>query len=292
MGFFKDLGAAFANPIGFGLDLGGIGPQAGFDYLSGKGQSEDALAAAQAANQAQRDIANQNIALQREFAQMGIRWRVDDARAAGIHPLAALGASGASFNPIQPLLQELPSENSWKHQMGQNLRGMLMNKLDPTSRVMNNLSLERAGLENDLLRVQIANQSAGQGGAIDPYLTGQPNSLDGNPMVVDVPLRRVASDPVDPSKEVGALNDWQMVRTKDGYAVVPAQGVKQAIEDSPMEYQWLARAALRTYTLPDGRQARMNPVTGNLVPVEEVGPKLWQGFKNFMFKSQYPKKYQ
>lgn len=36
--------------------------------------------------------------LQREFAQSGIQWRVADARAAGIHPFAALGAQGATYS--------------------------------------------------------------------------------------------------------------------------------------------------------------------------------------------------
>lgn len=37
---------------------------------------------------------------QREFAQHGIRWRVEDAKAAGLHPLAAIGAAGASYSPV------------------------------------------------------------------------------------------------------------------------------------------------------------------------------------------------
>lgn len=47
-----------------------------------------------------REQFNRNEALQREFAQNGIRWRVADAKAAGLHPLAALGMSGASASPI------------------------------------------------------------------------------------------------------------------------------------------------------------------------------------------------
>lgn len=39
------------------------------------------------------------LAYQREFAQHGIRWRVADAKAAGIHPLAALGSPGAQYQP-------------------------------------------------------------------------------------------------------------------------------------------------------------------------------------------------
>lgn len=46
-----------------------------------------------------RNIAKQ-IAYQKEFAQNGIRWRVADAKAAGIHPLAALGAQTTGFTPV------------------------------------------------------------------------------------------------------------------------------------------------------------------------------------------------
>lgn len=35
----------------------------------------------------------------REFAQHGIRWKVEDAKAAGLHPLYAVGAAGASYSP-------------------------------------------------------------------------------------------------------------------------------------------------------------------------------------------------
>lgn len=37
---------------------------------------------------------------QKEFAQNGVRWKVADAQAAGIHPLAALGAQTFSYNPV------------------------------------------------------------------------------------------------------------------------------------------------------------------------------------------------
>jgi len=46
----------------------------------------------------------QNTELQREFAQNGIRWKVEDAKAAGLHPLFALGGSGATYTPaVQPV---------------------------------------------------------------------------------------------------------------------------------------------------------------------------------------------
>jgi len=40
-----------------------------------------------------------NYLAQKEFAQNGIRWKVEDAKAAGLHPLFALGGSGATFSP-------------------------------------------------------------------------------------------------------------------------------------------------------------------------------------------------
>lgn len=48
------------------------------------------------------DLANaeRNRQMQYEFAKNGIRWRVEDAKAAGIHPLAALGAATTSASPI------------------------------------------------------------------------------------------------------------------------------------------------------------------------------------------------
>lgn len=44
--------------------------------------------------------AKKNRKLQKKFAQNGIQWRATDARKAGIHPLAALGASGAQYQPV------------------------------------------------------------------------------------------------------------------------------------------------------------------------------------------------
>lgn len=47
-----------------------------------------------------RKQAHEQMDAQREFAQMGIRWKVADAKAAGIHPLYAIGAQGASYSPV------------------------------------------------------------------------------------------------------------------------------------------------------------------------------------------------
>lgn len=48
-----------------------------------------------------KDNQSKQTRLQRQFAQEGIRWKVADAKAAGIAPLAALGAQTISYQPMQ-----------------------------------------------------------------------------------------------------------------------------------------------------------------------------------------------
>lgn len=64
------------------LISGGLGL---LDSFLGRKQDESAM--------------KKNMDLQREFAQFGIRWKVEDAKKAGLHPLAALGANTMSFTP-------------------------------------------------------------------------------------------------------------------------------------------------------------------------------------------------
>lgn len=47
-----------------------------------------------------KDVQESQEEQQREFAQKGIQWRVADAKAAGVHPLYAMGAQLPSFNPV------------------------------------------------------------------------------------------------------------------------------------------------------------------------------------------------
>lgn len=68
----------------------------GGDVLSAVGRLGGSLLSANSSS----DAAAKNLHYQKEFAQNGIRWRVADAKAAGIHPLAALGAHTQSYTPV------------------------------------------------------------------------------------------------------------------------------------------------------------------------------------------------
>lgn len=138
---------------GIGSLLGGIGSIAGGIMSSNS---------AAANNQTQLEIAQKNIDMQKEFAQMGIRWKVNDAREAGLHPLAAIGAAGASYSPVQVALQNTaPDIGTGLGQIGksgQQIAEAVMRtatrdeKLDALERT---LRINRMGLENEALRTQI-----------------------------------------------------------------------------------------------------------------------------------------
>lgn len=109
--------------------------------------------------------------LQKDFAKKGIQWRVADANKAGIHPLAALGANTISYSPVGvgsdlPALGESLGAGLDRAQAAAGTSGQ-------RARQMEDLSLERAGLENDLLRSQIAQINR-------PHVGPAMQSLDGS----------------------------------------------------------------------------------------------------------------
>lgn len=81
-------------------------------------------------------IAEQNNNLQREFAQHGIRWKVADAQAAGLHPLFALGGNTATYTP-----NPIPVNNSHAD-LGQNLGRAVQAAGTPSERELQQAQLD------------------------------------------------------------------------------------------------------------------------------------------------------
>lgn len=125
---------------------------------------------AREANAANLAMAERNIALQREFATHGVRWKVADAQKAGVHPLYALGASTTSFSPVSvgAVNEAAPMANAM-HAMGQNVSRAAAAYEGPSARVAavdgvlraqsvqsNALQLENMSLQNQILRSRLA----------------------------------------------------------------------------------------------------------------------------------------
>jgi len=99
--------------------------------------------------------ADKQLDQQKDFAQKGIRWKVADAKAAGIHPVYAMGSQPFNFSPV-PV--GTPDFGAALGEMGANIdRSVLAQKTAPqrANIIGTSLGLERGKLENDLLRVQI-----------------------------------------------------------------------------------------------------------------------------------------
>lgn len=118
------------DPISTGAAiLGGAGIGAAADLLGGLvGRDEN------------RRATDRSIEAQREFAKHGIQWRVEDAKAAGLHPLYALGAStsGPSVSVMDdPLGRSISSA-------GQNVSRAVAATSTSSERAMRELQLEIA----------------------------------------------------------------------------------------------------------------------------------------------------
>lgn len=113
---------------------------------------------------AEKELQAQNIANQKEFAQQGIRWKVADAQAAGLHPLAALGAQTSSFSNVVGGNYDIPKTDFGG--MGQDIgraidAGSTQSERSDRmgqaiARTAQVFSLEKMNLENEVLKNQVA----------------------------------------------------------------------------------------------------------------------------------------
>lgn len=226
-------------------------------------------------------------ALQREFAKNGIRWRVQDAKAAGIHPLFALGGSTSTYTPSSISLY--PESNAWSDvgsgiaQAGQDIsraidatrtrreREQAREQALERAAQFDQLNLEKAGLENDLLRSQIAKLNATQVGP--PMPSGMESAMFGvdaprtpqgfTVQPVDIP----ATQPGVPSQGAGAFPEISWMRTPSGWTPVPN---REALEDAdlgnPSAWSWYWRnQALPTLGVSG------NPPPDSWLPPKAVG---------------------
>lgn len=119
------------NPIGFLIRIAISNARKEFDWgiaaiIGSSILSNLASGYSQKRSNESTEAANaSNVAYQREFAKHGISWRVADAKRAGIHPLAALGAQTMSFSP-----SVVGKDYSGYENMGQSLGNMIKQLYD------------------------------------------------------------------------------------------------------------------------------------------------------------------
>lgn len=183
----------------------------------------------------QADAVRDNAAMQREFAQHGIRWRVEDAKAAGIHPLYALGANVSQASPVSVGDYGVGRSIS---DMGQNISRAMAATATSEERALAKIRL--AGAQADLDGKLIDNQIRGsqlQGiqsvgpsfPGVDNFdFSGQPNA---SALVTRKPLRSTVSQPGRRAQEAGWRPDVSYARTDTGLTPVIPESLSESMED-------------------------------------------------------------
>lgn len=225
--------------------------------------------------------ARNNIKYQKMFAQHGIRWKVQDAMAAGLHPLAALGAQTSSFSPV--------SIGSNFGEAGQDIARAMQAKtteperLSAVQKAEQDLRLQRLGLENQMLASQIA--KVNQAGQPPPMPTlGASRSMDGqgqSPLVNLQPQDLQRVDPNKPGAEPGHVSDVAWTHNPDGtYSKIPSKEAKDRLEDFKLpQWQWFMRNQMAPspqtesgpYPAPADHLWYTNPLTGKTWLAPERG---------------------
>lgn len=103
---------------------------------------------------AQKQMNYANMALQKEFAQNSIQWKVQDAKKAGIHPLAALGASGYTASPSFVAPDTSRQSSEMRKYFGSALSRFQEAQMESQTE-MDKLQLENQRLENLKLSKEI-----------------------------------------------------------------------------------------------------------------------------------------
>lgn len=216
----------------FGIDFGDVLQTYGA-YRSAKENRESA-----------ERLQQNNEALQREFAQHGIRWKVDDAKAAGLHPLYALGGSGSSYTPSAIIGGSSPVGEAMQT-MGQNLSRSARAVMTPEEKLLQDLQIQevRSRIKENDARANLLDAQAS--------VTGQQKS-PGMPSgaVIHSPAGTFKTGPFTPAQTV--QDEYgDLVENVYGMSRVAAESTKGFWEAVERQNPWWLRAIRKIPTGSD-----------------------------------------
>lgn len=120
------------------------------------------------ANKQNLQLAREQLAYQKELAHNQVQWRVEDAKKAGLHPLAALGVSPMSYSPVSgsAVGADYSGVGQSLQQMGQDIDRARMAGLDREERrralelqdTQTALALRNQELNNQILEQELVSR--------------------------------------------------------------------------------------------------------------------------------------
>lgn len=231
--------------------------------------NQEQLAFAREQSAIQQAQAARNEQNQREFAQSSLQWKAADARAAGIHPIYAMGAAGSSFSPVSIAGGSL-NLSSPNHRpetgmgdaisrSGQSFGRAIQAaqprdaQLDAIAQAQQTLQTQNMGLQNELLSAQVAKakQELLARPAM-PSLTSR-YGIDGQPATTFADRwpsvsfseknERVSRQPGQPHREAFSVADLGHANTAGGgYSAIPSKDAQERMEDNWLQQiMWLYR---------------------------------------------------
>ncbi|AXL15473.1 DNA pilot protein [Microviridae sp.] len=105
--------------------------------------------ASESSDRSNRAMSREQAQYQKEFAQHGIRWKVEDAKKAGLHPLAALGAQTASYQP-----QMVPSQPDYSMARGIEGAGQAISRHLPAYRNKMQVAADMLRMKQETARLR------------------------------------------------------------------------------------------------------------------------------------------
>lgn len=159
MGLFSSLGGILGGAVGSIFPGVGTVIGAGLGSAIGGGIDDNrANKTAEGYYNKNMDFAQRQFQFQQDYIKNSAQWRVEDAKKAGLHPMAALGMSTPSFSPISaPSAPEYASSNSVDPmEFGQNLNyAATKAKTAQQQQQMADLTLRGMELDNEYKQAQI-----------------------------------------------------------------------------------------------------------------------------------------
>lgn len=240
-----------------------------------------------------------NLAKQEEFAKNSIRWKIADGAAAGLSPLAALGASGTSFSPVSSNYQSTPYQNDTLSRMGQSISRATQAASTSYERELHDLQVSslKLDIEGKAIDNQIRASQLSQRSQIGPSFPGADNFIPGQgnsgSSVRPKPATPTMSQEGRLSQEAGWVPTTLMGRTDTGFLPYMPQQLAESTEDDPLaKIDWFVRNRLVPMFTGSGKPPKSQlpkgatdwdlSNSGEWVPVSRSGSNPWERWSNYI----------